>query len=167
MTTGKSYELSHSQKTLYLRTFFLTLHRNILISILIIIDIFCFLMYKKGWTYKVQCIWHLSQMLCIYSLIYTLYMAMIKGISMTQQVTSSWVKSSINQIASALCFALPLIFAGGVCCHFASIDYGGTTNSLKFSPTAAGYDNTFHLIQIVVEMLVECNCLWVRHDRNT
>lgn len=104
MTTGKSYELSHSQKTLYLRTFFLTLHRNILISILIIIDIFCFLMYKKGWTYKVQCIWHRSQMLCIYSLIYTLYMAMIKGISMTQQVTSSWVKSSINQIASAWSF---------------------------------------------------------------
>lgn len=75
--------------------------------------------------------------------------------------------NSQRLILQPLCFALPLIFAGGVCCHFASIDYGGTTNSLKFSPTAAGYDNTFHLIQIVVEMLVECNCLWVRHDRNT
>lgn len=104
MTTGKSYELSYSQKTLYRRTFFLTLHRNILISILIIIDIFCFLMYKKGWTYKVHCIWHRSQMLCIYSLIYTLYMAMIKGISITQHVTSSWAKSSINQIATGWSF---------------------------------------------------------------
>lgn len=104
MTTGKSYELSHSQKILYLRTFFLTLHRNILISILIIIDIFCFLMYKKGWTYKVQCIWHRSQMLCIYSLIYTLYMAMIKGISINQHVTSSCAKSSINQIATGWSF---------------------------------------------------------------
>lgn len=92
--------VTHKRHYAY-KLFFLTLHRNILISILIIIDIFCFLMYKKGWNYKAQCMWHLSQMLCIYSLIYTLYMAIIKGISMTQQVTSSWVKSSINQIASA------------------------------------------------------------------